>query len=185
MEDRRKAKENCMEAEIETEDLFLKKGKFDDWKNLFENLWRYEESARYMLWTTIKTEDEAKQRIKRVIEWQKNHLEYLVYEKKSRQAIGFAGMEEIKMGVYEDTGIAIGPKFAGQGYGKQILMALVNDCFLIRRAEKFICSCRSENIASKRMQMSCGFEYCYSEKRIDRRNGREYILEFYELLKTN
>ncbi len=83
-----------MEAEIETEDLFLKKGKFDDWKDIFENLWRYQESARYMLWTAIKTEDEARERMKRVIEWQKNHLEYLVYEKKAGRQSDLQGWKK-------------------------------------------------------------------------------------------
>lgn len=174
-----------MKAEIETEDLFLKKAEFDDWEDMFENIWSHEESAEYMLWTVTKTEDKAKERMRRVLEWQKNHLEYLVYEKKSGKAIGFAGMEEVGVRSYEDTGIAIGPEFVGQGYGKQILMALVKNCFQARRAEKFICSCRSGNIASKKMLLSCGFTYSYSEKRMDRRDGREYILEFYELSKTN
>ena len=174
-----------MRVEIETEDLFLKKAEFDDWEDMFENIWRHEESAQYMLWTTIKTEDKARERMRRVMEWQKNHLEYLIYEKKSGQAIGFAGMEEVEARSYKDTGIAIGPEFVGQGYGKQILTALVKESFLVRGAEKFICSCRSENTASKKMLLSCGFMYCYSENRVDRRNGKDYILEFYELSKTN
>ena len=179
----RNLRENDMEERIETEDLILSKGKYDDWKDIFENLWRHEESAKYMLWTTVKTEEKAKEKMRKVIEWQKNHLEYFIYEKKSGKAIGFAGIEEIEKGVYEDTGIAIGLKFIGQGYGKQVLMALVNHCFQMKGAEKFVCSCRSENTASKRMQLSCGFLYSHSEKRIDKRNGMEYILEFYQLLK--
>jgi len=174
-----------MEKEIETEDLFLKKAEFDDWKDIFGNLWRYEESAKYMLWTAVKTEEEAKERMRRVMEWQKNHLEYLVYEKKSGQAIGFAGMEKVEEDVYEDTGIAIGPKFIGRGYGRQILKGLAENCFHVRGAKKFISSCRSENKASKRMSLSCGFTFSHSEKRVDRRNGEEYILEFYELSKIN
>lgn len=92
-------------------------------------------------------------------------------------------MKEIEEGVYEDTGIAIGVRFVRQGYGKQVLTALVKHCFQVRGAEKFVCSCRSENAVSKRMQLSCGFIYSHSEKRIDKRNGKEYILEFYELSK--
>ena len=39
---------------------------------MFENIWSHEESAKYMLWTVIKTEGEAKERMRRVMEWQKN-----------------------------------------------------------------------------------------------------------------
>lgn len=38
-------------------------------------------------------------------------------------------MKEIDEGIYEDSRIAIGTKFVGRGYGKQILMALVDYCF--------------------------------------------------------
>ena len=55
----RNLRENDMEERIETEDLILSKGKYDDWKDIFENLWRHEESAKYMLWTTVKTEENA------------------------------------------------------------------------------------------------------------------------------
>ena len=58
----RNLRENDMEERIETEDLILSKGKYDDWKDIFENLWRHEESAKYMLWTTVKTEEKAKER---------------------------------------------------------------------------------------------------------------------------
>lgn len=60
-----------MKDEIETQDLFLKKAEFDDWKDMLKNIWSHEESAEYMLWTVVKTEDKAKERMKRVIEWQK------------------------------------------------------------------------------------------------------------------
>lgn len=49
-----------------------------------------------------------------------------MYEKSSGQAIGFAGMEEMEPGVYEDMGIALGPDFVGRGYGKQIVNAMVD-----------------------------------------------------------
>lgn len=116
------------------------------------------------------------------MEYQKEHLAYTVYENKSGQAIGFAGMEEIDERVYEDTGIAIGPAYTGKGYGKQILRALVQESFQELGAVKFIGSCRSANMVSKRMFLSCGFRYTHSEERVDKRNGEKYILEFFELL---
>ena len=106
---------------------------------------------------------------------------YFVYEKKSGQAIGFAGMMEIAPNVYEDTGIAIGPAFVRKGYGRQILMALVNLAFEELGATKFVASCRSQNDASRQLQLACGFVYSHSEDRTDPRNGEPYVLEFYEL----
>ncbi len=170
---------------IQTKDLLLKKADIQDWKDMYVNLWCHEESAKYMLWRPLKTEEEAKERIRKIIEYQKrNNFQYFVYEKKSGQAIGFAGMEEIEKGIYEDTGIAIGPKYTGKGYGKQILKGLSEYSFKNLGAYKFVCSCREKNIASRKMQLSCDFKYTHSEEKTDRRNGEKYILEFYEKLKN-
>jgi RimJ/RimL family protein N-acetyltransferase len=124
---------------------------------------------------------EAVDRMSKTIEFQKDRIAYCVYEKQSEQAIGFAGMQEIGAGIYEDSGIGIGSKFVRRGYGQQILRALVNYCFEELEAIRIICSCRSENIASKKMQLSCGFQYSHSQAMTDKRNGLGYTLEFYEL----
>lgn len=166
---------------LETKDLILKKAAMEDAYDMYRNIWSEEESARYMLWTPIKSMGEAKERMSKTIEFQKDRIAYCVYEKQSGQAIGFAGMKEINDGVYEDCGIGIGTKFIGHGYGKQILMALVDYCFKELEATRIICSCRTENIVSKKMQLSCGFQYSHSHAMIDKRNGLDYALDFYEL----
>lgn len=167
---------------LETKDLILKQAEFEDWKSIYENLWRHEESAKYMLWIPTKSEEDAQIRMEKTIAYQQTHpYAYLVYEKKSGKAIGFAGMTKIAEKVYEDTGIAIGPAYVRKGYGKQILMALVHQAFEELGAEKFVASCRSQNDASRQLQLSCNFTYSHSENRVDPRNGNDYVLEFYEL----
>jgi RimJ/RimL family protein N-acetyltransferase len=167
---------------IETKDLVLRKASMKDLNHMYKNIWSQEESAKYMLWQPTKNIEEAEERMKRTIEFQKDKIAYLVYEKMSGEAIGFAGMKEIEDRVYEDSGIAVGPKFVGRGYGKQILMALVEYCFEELGAIKIIYSCRSENIASKKLQQACGFHYTHSQPMVDKRNGLKYMLDFYELL---
>lgn len=170
---------------METRDLILKKAESDDWPDIYENLWRHAESAKHMLWKPSHSAEEAKVRIEKVIAYQKTKpFEFFVYEKKSGKAIGFAGMKQISDKVYEDTGIAIGPAFVGKGYGKQILMEFVRFAFEELGAEKFVTSCRSKNIASRQLQLSCGFTYSHSEDRVDPRTGNAYVLEFYELRRT-
>lgn len=166
---------------METERLIIKKAAFEDWKDMYQNIWSKEESARYMLWRVTQDEESAQERMRRTMEYQKEHMAYTVYEKAGGQAIGFAGMEEIAPQVYEDTGIAVGPAFVGKGYGREILCALVEYAFLELQAKKFVCSCRSGNEASRKMQLSCGFVYTHSEDRVDKWRGQEYVLEFYEL----
>lgn len=166
----------------ETKDLILKKAKQDDWHDIYENLWQHDISAKYMLWSPTRSEAEAQIRIQKTMEHQKrNPHTYFVYEKKSGKAIGFAGMTKIDENVYEDTGIAIGPSFVRKGYGKQVLMELVWLAFEELGATKFLASCRKQNIASQQLQLSCGFTYSHSEKRIDPRDGTDYEVEFYVL----
>jgi len=166
---------------IETRDLILDKGKLEDWEAMYKNIWSHDESAQHMLWRPVHTEEDAQERMKKNIAFmEKCELAWFIYEKTSGEAIGFAGMEQIGEGVYEDTGIAIGPAFTRKGYGKQILMALVNEAFINLGADKFVCSCRSQNEASKQLQISCGFVYSHSENKIDPRDGKEYILDYYE-----
>jgi len=171
---------------LETRDLILKTGEFEDWKDMYNNLWKHKESAKYMLWTPLDSEEAAKQRMVKNIDYQqRNQYQYFVYEKKSHQAIGFAGMEEVAPNIYEDTGIAIGPAFVGQGYGKQIVNGLMKCAFEQLGAVKFIYSCRQQNIESKRLQQSLGFTYSHSVEKVDTRTNESYVLEYYELKEKN
>lgn len=165
---------------INTEGLILKKAKQEDWEDMYNNLWRYEESARYMLWDVTTSEAEAIERARKSVAFQKvTKYAFFIYEKETNVAIGFAGMKEIEPGVYEDTGIAIGPSYTQKGYGTQVLNTLVEEAKRCG-AHKFVASCRKQNIASHDMQMKCGFQFVKEETRIDPRTDESYILEFNE-----
>ena len=82
---------------IETESLILDKAKFSDWKELYYNVWSQPESAKYMAWNITTSEENAKIRIMKTIEFQKEHDTYLVYEKSSGKAIGFVSIKCLKM----------------------------------------------------------------------------------------
>ncbi len=163
---------------METNDIKLVKAKFEDWESLYRNLWSRPEAAEYMLWRISKSEEDAERRILNVIEYQKEHDTYLVYLKKSGEAIGFAGVEKTGSGVYRETGIALGPEYTGKGYGKQVLSLLLEYC-AAHSGKEFWYSCRSENSAAKGLASSMGFEYVRLEERTDPRNGKPYNLEYY------
>ena len=90
---------------IETESLILDKAKFPDWEEMYHNVWSQPESARYMDWNITTSEEAAKIRIAKTITFQKSHDTYLVYEKLSGKAIGFAGIEKIEPYIYQEAGI--------------------------------------------------------------------------------
>ena len=167
-----------MAVTIETADLLLKKARMEDWRAIYQNLWCHAESARYMFWEVTVCEADAIARMQRTLDFQKTH-EYalFIYEKKSGQAIGFAGMQELAPGVFEETGIALGPRFTGKGYGTQALNALVQTARELG-AHRFNACCRRENLASHALQMRCGFHFVGEEPRIDPRTGETYKMEF-------
>ena len=162
----------------ETNRLILRKAVFSDWEQMWRNVWCHKETARYMLWAVTQSEAEAKERMERTIAFQQNHHAWLVIEKENGEAIGFAGLRE-EAGVCEDTGIAVGPGYVGRGYGREILNELVRIAKEELGAHAFVASCRSENEASRKMILGCGFRFTHTELRVDKRNGEEYTLEFY------
>lgn len=170
-----------MKQYLEATDIILRKAVFEDWKSMYKNIWTSEESAKYMLWKPVQSEEEAKERMRKTIAHQAEHDAWLVYEKSSGEAIGFAGIIKIAENVYEDTGLALGKAYTGKGYGKQLLSLLISYVFEEKKAEKFVYSCRAENEVSKRLSRSLGFVYTHSEPRVDTRNGKNYICDFFVL----
>lgn len=163
---------------LETKDLKLEKAKYEDWKDMYRNVWSHSETAKYMEWSVTTNEEDAKLRIKRTITFEETHDTYLVYEKKSGVAIGFAGVEKMDAETYQEAGIALGPEYVGKGYGKQILELLLAYCKSMGGKEFYYYS-RAENKASRRLALACGFELWNSENRIDSRNGESYEMLVY------
>lgn len=167
---------------LETKDLILDKARFEDWEAMYRNVWRHPESARYMKWRVTQREEDAPDRMRRTIEWQKIHDTYLVYLKASGQAIGFAGVERMGPTTWEEAGVCLGPDYVGRGYGKQILQCLV-DYAKSLGAEEFICYAREQNAASRALITSLGFAQAGAEEKVDERDGSTYTnLKFHRAL---
>ena len=166
---------------IETESLILDKAKFSDWKDMFCNVWSQPESAKYMEWNITTSEENAKIRIMKTITFQKEHDTYLVYEKSSGKAIGFAGVEKMEPYIYQETGICLGPDYVGKGFGKQILQGLIQYCKERFGAKEFIYSTREENRISNRLAESLGFTMISSVPKTDSKDGHSYNLLQYSL----
>lgn len=164
---------------METKDILLGKANFEDWEALYRNVWSRPETARYMQWRVTESEEAARERMLKTIAYQKDHDTYLVYEKKTGQAIGFAGIEEISPRICQDTGIALGPEYVGRGFGKQILQLLLEYCAKTLGCKEFYYSTRANNTASKALAESCGFTFRYAKQKTDLRSGKPYKLEVY------
>ena len=166
---------------LETKDLILKKAVFEDWRDIWQNLWRHAESARYMFWSPTCTEEEAMARMERTLAFQAEHPYALfLYEKSSGRAVGFAGMDEIAPRVWFESGIALGPAYTGRGWGSQVLAALREEAFRLG-AEEFRGACWAENRPSRAMLRSCGLRYSHTEEHVDPRSGEPFLQEHYVL----
>lgn len=170
---------------LETKDLILRQGSDGDWQDLYHNLWSREEVFRYLFSKPSPDEDAA---IKRTAAYAGMHrdvkTEFFVCEKLSGQAIGIAGIKELKPGYWTITDIAIGPDFQGKGYGKQIVHALLNLVFSNGAAE-VVYDCFTQNTASKCLALACGFAYSHSGEAELMKNGEKVILEHYIAVKEN
>lgn len=166
---------------LETKDLFLDKAKFSDWETMYRNVWSQPESARYMAWRVTTSEEDAKIRIQKTIDFQKTNDTYLVYKKTTSEAIGFAGVEQLAFRTYQEAGICLGSKFVGKGYGKQILLCLIRYCKEEFGAKEFIYSTRDSNKASIGLALSLGFQLIGTEEKQDKRDNQIYILQKYSL----
>ncbi|MCI8593798.1 MAG: GNAT family N-acetyltransferase [Oscillospiraceae bacterium] len=166
---------------ITTESLILDKAKFSDWKAMYCHVWSQPESAKYMEWDITENEEKAKIRIIKTIAFQKEHDTYLVYERSSGEAIGFAGVERISPHIYQEAGICLGPNYVGKGLGKQILQGLIRYCKEEFGAREFLYSTREENRASNRLAQSMGFALVSSTLKADRKDGHSYRYLQYSL----
>lgn len=163
----------------ETKDLILKHPDLSDYRAMYHNVWCHPETARYMFWDVTTSEEEALHRMERTIAFQAGKPLWTVYEKKTMQPIGYAGLEQVSETACQECGIALGPDFVGKGYGKQLLNCLTDYAKQEYHAAEFHACCRRENLPSKGMITGCAFVYSHSEDKVDPRNGKPYILDHY------
>lgn len=170
---------------LETKDLILRHGSADDWQDLYRNLWSREEVFRYMFRNSCSSEGHASARTAAyAVMHERVKTEFFVCEKASGQTIGIAGIKELKPGCWTVTDIAIGPDFQSKGYGKQMVKALLNLAFALGATEVAY-DCFTQNEASKRLALSCGFTYSYSEEAELVKNDEKVILDYYSIHKQS
>lgn len=164
---------------VETPRLLLRKSRMEDWRDLYDNIWRSAEAARHMFWSPTTDEESARARMERTLAWEKAHpFKYVVEEKASGRVIGWAGVEELDEKTWGETGVALGPAFQRRGYGREILDALCELC-RARGAERFVAAARERNLASNALIRERGFVFDRSEARVDERNGESFLMNWY------
>lgn len=114
---------------LEGEHIRLRKARDEDWPSMLKNVWSDEAVYRWMLYQPTFTEEDAKERCRRSIQFQKDHYAYFVALKDTDEAIGLCALKETAPGHFEESGICIGTKYQGRGYGKEIVSLLLDLAF--------------------------------------------------------
>ena len=146
--------------------ILLRKAKINDYRSMLENVWGDEAVYQWMLYQPTLTEEEAIERCRRSILFQKDHLAWFVALKETDEAIGLCAIRKNEPGHFEESGICIGTKYQGQGYGKELVSLLLDLAFLELGATDFRYGYFCDNTKSKRLAEAFGFVYDCSEEMI-------------------
>jgi RimJ/RimL family protein N-acetyltransferase/3-methyladenine DNA glycosylase AlkD len=166
---------------LKTPRLILRKARPEDLDAIWQNVWRDESIADQMLWRPTRTRDEAIDRLERTMAYQAQAPAYFVCLKATGEPIGFAGIWQVEDGVFEDSGICVAAAHQNQGYGKEILAALLGLAFDRLKAHGFIYSCFQENARSAAVCKAFGFAYTHSQNGVRQWDGHPYISDCYRL----
>ena len=168
-----------MNNQLVTEHLLLRKATIDDLDFIWNRVWKEEELSRMMLWEPTYTFEEAKQRLEKTIEYQKEHDAYFVCLKDTNEPIGFAGIRALPANEYEESGICIAKDFQGRGYAKEVVAALKKLIFEQLGGKRFYYGCFHENEKSRRVCLSQGFRYHHSQINVREWDHYEHQSDYY------
>lgn len=162
---------------LEGEHIVLRKAKESDYKSMLRNVWGDPEVYQWMLFQPTVTEEEAIERCQRTMEFQKDHYAYLVADRKTDEAIGFCGIKEPEPGHFEESGIGIGTKCQGKGYGKEVVALLLDLAFRKLGAVDFTYGYFQDNTKSRKVAEHFGFAYDHTYEMTRPWDGAEKIVD--------
>ena len=151
-----------MFEKLESKNICLRKAKENDWRSMLENVWGDEAVYQWMLYQPTLTEEDAVDRCRRSMLYQENNFAWFVALKDTDEAIGLCAMKEDEPGHFEESGICIGEKYQGKGYGKEILALLLELAFEKLGAEDFRYGYFQDNFRSKKLAEVFHFRYDHS-----------------------
>ena len=144
---------------LEGKNIRLRKAREEDGPSMLKHVWGDEAVYRWMLFQPTLTGEDAIERCRRSMEYQKDHYAYFVALKDTDEAIGLCAIRESSPGHYEEAGIGVGTAFQGKGYGKEIVALLLKLAFEELGGEDFRYGYFIDNEKSKKVAESFGFRY--------------------------
>ena len=160
MRDEKRTKERKhLYEQLEGEHLILRKAKEGDYHSMLKHVWGEPDVYLWMLFQPTFTEEDAIDRCRRSIEFQKERYAWFIADKATDEAFGLCAIKETAPGHFEESGIGIGTKYQGKGYGKEVVALLLDLAFNKLGAADFTYGYFRDNIRSKKVAEAFGFEY--------------------------
>lgn len=144
---------------LEGRHIRLRKAEEKDAGSMLKNVWSDEAVYRWMLYQPIFTQEDALERCRRSMQFQKDHYAYFVARKDTDEAIGLCAIRENEKGHFEESGICIGAEYQGKGYGKEIVALLLELAFQGLGAADIRYGYFTDNEKSKKLAEFFGFRY--------------------------
>ena len=144
---------------LEGRNIRLRKAREDDHLSMLKHVWGDEAVYRWMLYRPTTTEEDALDRCRRSMDYQKEHYAWFAALKETDEAIGLCAIRENGPGHFEESGICIGAAFQGKGYGKESVALLLELIFTHLGAEDCRYGYFRDNERSRRVAEYFGFRH--------------------------
>lgn len=170
---------------IENKNVALRKATLDDLNDLYNNIWSDEDMAKYMLWQVSLDISNAKERLIRTINYQKDNLGFVITLKETNEVIGITGIYEYETNRYMEKGICISKQHRRKGYALEVLDMLLYMSFDIYKANDFLYSHVDYNNISKKLCEKYNFIYKETKQHIREYDNKTFNLKCYYLNKNS
>ena len=168
---------------LEGKNIILRKAKYEDYKSMLKHVWKDIDIYKWMLYKPTLTIEDAIDRVKRSIEYQKDNYAYFIALKSTDEAIGMCAIKDMGDGHFEESGICIGKEFHSKGYGKEVLSLLLDLAFNKLNAKDFQYGYFNDNIKSKKLAEYFNFKYDHTEEYVRQWDNETKIVDLCILTK--
>ncbi len=153
---------------FETKNLILKTANLEACLSAHNNIFVYEECAKFMLWRVSKTTEETKLKIENWLTTFKGGLTYFIFEKGRKEVVGFLFAYKINDSTLGEIGLCIGKNYFGKGYGFEVMNSVILELKTVG-ISKIIYSCFVENEASNNLAKKLGFKFdCVKDRFVNK-----------------
>lgn len=156
----------------------IRKARMSDLDGIFEKIYSDEALLETMFLEITKSKEEARARLTRVIDFQRDKPLFFVALKETDEVIGLCGIKQESEGVYSEAGICIAREHQRRGYASEVLSLLLHYAFMDCGAKAFAYYCMSTNTASKGLAQKFGFTYDSVNQETRRRDNRVFEVCF-------